>query len=151
MGEGVWETLAWNMFRGFVCALFSTIPLLILSSICRRNFCYREIPWTDKEKKQILLFWKVEEVFVVCLGILYCVCCNLFVIAFVANIAEEFDWQWFSAAVFMFVKELIVAPMLLALAYLTLTAYAGRYRPHLVPRFPTNFGIPNIPEPIETM
>jgi len=138
--SGFWAVLWRNVAVSIVSALLSTIPLLFIRILRSRRFVYRT-SWDDKKDvRKFLLRWRVEDVLVVDLGITYCLLCDLFIMAFLANISRDSEWDWLTSAVIVVIKEMIVTPVIMAVVFAAFVTLVARKRPDLITQVGENAG-----------
>jgi len=110
------EAIKSGIYVAIASALLSSVPLFVMQLMQRRTFKYNAT-W-DKDTKQCQLnWWRLQDMLQVIVAFAYCTFCVLFVACFLANIKPSVEEKWFYSFVFTLLREFLLVPLGLAVAY----------------------------------
>lgn len=130
-----------NIFVGLLSAVLSSIPLIVIYRLQRRNFIYQE-SWGDfRERRIYLRRWNILSALATALGLVYSSGCTLFVVSFISNIDPSMEVQWLASVAAALLREFLLAPLALAIVYAGAIEVVSRRRPHLIDRVYEQLGV----------
>lgn len=107
---GLFEQIGRLLAIGLVALVLASLPVCLLASLNSRGLRKCRGAGSPEWQRQIRI-WRVQDAAALCLGLLYNVCCSLFVFAFLANIAEKDLPKWAFTTGTSILEDVMVIPI----------------------------------------
>eukprot|EP00448_Togula_jolla_P042392 CAMPEP_0170570136 /NCGR_PEP_ID=MMETSP0224-20130122/942_1 /TAXON_ID=285029 /ORGANISM="Togula jolla, Strain CCCM 725" /LENGTH=638 /DNA_ID=CAMNT_0010892379 /DNA_START=137 /DNA_END=2050 /DNA_ORIENTATION=+ len=132
--DGLAETIARDVFVGIISSIIALLPHVILPLLNGRSFVVMrgDSKSKEKQKRQMLIYWKVSDFIFYLLELALYIFSGLFVASFLANVGPVDRIRWLRAASTELILGMIVTPAALSLLLAMLFSLVFFLSPKLV-------------------